>query len=184
VTLTAPVDHGGPLDATTPVNFVDDTAPLHTKLLGSATVDPTGGTAHMTVSFAAAGTYHVVADYQGDATFLPSQSADTAITVDPAGTTTSLVIQPTMAAVNQTVTFTATVQPGSGTLDANTSVDFVNNTDPNHPVTLGTATVDPVNGEATLQLSFPSPTTISVVAVYEGDTNFATSTSTPKTLQV
>ncbi|MGC2075069.1 MAG: Ig-like domain-containing protein [Xanthobacteraceae bacterium] len=120
VTLTATVaPMAGPGSPTGSVSFLD--LSNGGSLLGTGTLMTVGGQqqAAITVSFPAAGTHMIQADYDGDTTFATSQSNQITETVNNAATntTTNLTASPTTAQVNQSVTLTATVAPqgGSGT---------------------------------------------------------------------
>jgi hypothetical protein len=91
--------------------------------------------------------------------------------VNQAGTTTTVVSSANPSVYSQSVTFTATVKaaaPGSGTPTG--TVTFMDGT-----TTLGTATLG--GGTASFSISTLSVGTHSIKVVYEGDTNFKTSTS-------
>ncbi|OLC79652.1 MAG: hypothetical protein AUH72_14140, partial [Acidobacteria bacterium 13_1_40CM_4_65_8] len=98
--------------------------------------------------------------------------ASTSQAVTPASTTTTVVSSANPSVSGQSVTFTATVSvtsPGAGTpTGAVTFKDGAN--------TLGSGTVNG-SGQATFATSALSVAGHSITAVYGGDTNFATSTS-------
>jgi hypothetical protein len=85
------------------------------------------------------------------------------------GTTTTLATSATSVGSGQSVTFTATVTPGQGTLDGGT-VDFRDG-----PTDLGSAPVG-AGGVATFATALPVGTH-SITAVYSGDPSFLGSTS-------
>jgi len=86
-------------------------------------------------------------------------------------TTTTLTSNPNPSAVNQSVLFTATITTQFGGSPSGT-VTFKAGT-----TALGQGTVS--NGQATLNYSFTSPGTNSIVATYSGDSNFLPSSSAP-----
>jgi len=102
-------------------------------------------------------------------------------TINQAGTTTSLASSVNPSAFGQSVTFTASVTvnlPGTGNVPSGETVTFKDGT-----TTLGTGTTN-ASGVATFSTSALSAATHSITAVYAGDTNFATSTSSPALSQV
>lgn len=131
---------------------------------GSATSAPT--------SSLAAGPHSVGAAYSGDGNFLASSAAPKTQQVDKAETTTALVGAPSPTVSGQAVTFTATIAvqaPGAGTPTG--GVQFNIDGQP-----FGTAV--PLNGlSAELTVSSLSTGHHDVEAVYNGDANFASSSS-------
>jgi trimeric autotransporter adhesin len=131
------------------------------------------------------GTYQLVASYSGDDSYKPSQSAVSMITVTKGQTQT--VVNPSLITVdaNGSETFTATVIADSiGDLAGGTVTIQTGST------VLGSATmtssyqtannITSVVGTASIAVAankFPQNGTNSVVAIYSGDTNYATSTS-------
>ena len=139
--------------------------------LGTKTL--TGGSATVPVSFAAAGTYPVTANYSGDTNNLASASGPVSVTVTPAATTTTLSVSPVNANQGQTITYTATVTGATPT----GTVTFSSGT-----TTLGKSNV--TNGVATLSASFATAGTYSVTASYSGDGNNQASTSSAQSVTV
>ncbi len=117
----------------------------------------------------------ITAIYSGDTNFSGSTGTlSGGQTVDQASTTTAVSSSSNPSALGQSVTFTATVTPGTGTFDNGGTVQFqVDGTDFDSPVTVS-------NGQATIQdLTLTvsgSPHTIT--AIYSGDTNFSSSSGT------
>jgi hypothetical protein len=105
--------------------------------------------------------------YGGDANFAGSTSAVLAQVV-LAATTTTLVSSVNPSALNQSVTFTATVSSGLGTPTG--TVTFTDGASP-----LGTSTL--VNGQASFSTASLALGSHSITAAYGGDANFQTSTS-------
>ena len=108
--------------------------------------------------------------------FLNQYSGKTISTL-PASTTT-LTVSPNPAVAGQTVTFTAQVTASSGSTVPTGTVNFMNGS-----TQLGTGTLDS-SGHATFTTSSLAAGSYPVTAVYSGDTNFATSTSSSVTLLV
>lgn len=118
------------------------------------------------------GSHTVGASYSGDSGFLASAATARTQQVDKAGTTTALDAAPTPTVSGQAVTFTATVDvvaPGAGTPGGGVQFDV-----DGQPY--GTA-VPLSGGTATLTISNLSTGNHDVTATYNGDADFATSTS-------
>lgn len=162
VTLTATVKSQG--FAATPtgaVTFTDGTVNL-----GSGSL--TAGVAILITSSLAAGTQSITAAYSGDSNFTASNSPPVTQTVGKASTTTSLTASPIPAALNQPVTYTATITSQYGGVVTGT-VSFENGAE---------TTVIPVSGGiATLTESYTTAGPSPMTAVYSGDSNNAGSTS-------
>jgi hypothetical protein len=167
VTLTATVaaaEAGAP-EPTGTVTFLAGATTLGTGTLA-------GGVATFTTSTLPVGTTAAItARYEGGTSLVASTSAPIGVTVAQAGTTTTLAVAPGSPVYGQGVTLSATVaaaSPGAGTPAG--TVRFFAGTTP-----LGAATI--AGGTATLTTSQLPVGTSSITAVYEGDPNFATSTS-------
>ena len=91
-----------------------------------------------------------------------TSATTTTLTASPAGT----------AATGVSVMLTATIAGSGGSGTPTGSVTFYSGT-----TSLGSGTVS--SGTATLSYTFDAPGTLSLTAVYSGDSTFATSTSTP-----
>ncbi len=173
VTFTATVSATTPGTGTPTgtVNFLDGAT-----VIGTGTLDGTGNATFSTSSLDVAGSPHsITAVYVGDTDFTTSTSTAVSQVVNQAATSTALVSSANPSVVGQSVTFTATVTttaPGTGT--ATGTVNFLDGA-----TVIGTGTLDGT-GVATFSTSSldiaGSPH--SITAVYVGDTNFATSTST------
>jgi hypothetical protein len=151
------------------VYFYYTNSDLATVTLGTATLS--NGTVSFTdTSSPPLGTYTVVAQYTGDATFSPSEFA-VEHTVVPVvyPTTTTLAAAPNPALAGQTVSFTATVA-SAGPQSPGRWVTFYEGS-----TTAGTAWLN--NGVAVFDTALLSLGTHNVVAAYSGDTNSAPSTS-------
>jgi hypothetical protein len=162
-TLTATVQPAYTGTPTGAVTFLDGTTTL-----GISTM--TNGSAQFTVSALTPGTHSISAKYSGDTNFTASNStASQTLTVNQATTTTTVSTSSNPSTYGQLVTFSATVQTGSGTGPTG-SVTFLNGT-----TTLGTVPLS--NGTAQLAISSLAAGSQSVTAQYSGDSNFAGSTS-------
>ncbi|MFP5226504.1 MAG: beta strand repeat-containing protein [Acidobacteriota bacterium] len=96
----------------------------------------------------------------------------------PVATGTALTVSPNPATADQSITFSATVTPASGSAPPTGTVAFMNGT-----TQLGSGTLD-ATGKATFSTSNLAAGTYSVTAVYAGDTNFGGSTSPAVSLTV
>ncbi|MGO9198697.1 MAG: Ig-like domain repeat protein [Acidimicrobiales bacterium] len=171
VTYTATVDVTSPGSGTAAgtVTFTGDGGVLCSAVsLDGASPDQ----ATCTASYAAAGADSVTATYNGSTNDLGSVSSALPVTISPAATSTSLVVDHSSVVVGQTLTFTATVSPvapGSG-LPTGT-VTFAGAAG-----TLCTASLG-VSGQATCTTSYDEAGTDSVTATYGGNSNFSASAS-------
>jgi hypothetical protein len=166
ITFTATVT-GGMVKVSTlggTVTFKDGTT-----VLGTGTL--VNGVATYTTSSLAVRTHSITAVYGGNSNFLGSTSTALSQPVNQASTTTAISSSANPSVSGQSVTFTATVSavlPGSGKPSG--TVTFMDGT-----TALGTGTLS--NGVATFKTSSLTVKTHSITAVYGGDTNFKTSTS-------
>jgi len=115
------------------------------------------------------GSHSLTVTYAGDADNAAAVSNTLVVVVQQAPTTTSLSSSINPQIVGQSVTLTATVTSVSANLGG--SVNFLDGTTPLGAATLG------ANGTASFSTSQLSFGTHSLTAVYSGDTNHATSTS-------
>jgi T5SS/PEP-CTERM-associated repeat protein len=162
VTLSAVVS-GNPGTPTGAVEFYVGGAPL-----GSAPLDGTG-TAQLTTSSLAVGSYTLTASYLGDANFETSDSAPVNLTVTLAPSSTTLASSLNPANFGDIVTFTATVA-GNATTPTG-SVSFMEG-----GTVLDTEPLDET-GAASFSISSLSVGTHDITAVYSGDSSFASSSS-------
>lgn len=132
-----------------------------------------GNQALLNTTALAVGEHTITAVYNGDASFFGSTSSDLTQTVAKTATTTSLGSSDTTTVSGQSVTFTATVA-GSG---ATGTVTFKRGS-----TTLGSDSVSAGTASFTTSSLAVGPHTIT--AVYGGDGNFATSTSSGLTQTV
>ncbi len=154
------------------VTFMDGATPLGTGSLS-------GGLATLTTASMPAGVDSITAVYGGDANFAASTSSAVKQTVQQSGTTAKLTKNTTTSIrFGQRVTFTATlaaVAPGAGTPSG--TVTFKDGS-----TTLGTAMLS--GGVATFATSSLPVASNSITAIYGGDTDFTTSTSSSVTQTV
>lgn len=146
-------------------------------LLGSASLS--GGVATLATSGLSGGSHSLIAVYAGDTNFLGSTSPVDTKTVNPADTTVDLSSSANPSTFGQPVTFIATVAsiaPGSGTPAG--TVSFFDGA-----TLIGSGTLDS-SGQATLVTTVLSGGSDSITATYDGDTNYAGSTSAPLTQTV
>ena len=123
------------------------------------------------------GNYSVVANYIGNSSFTSSTSAPYSLVIAPISTTTALTATPANPILPfQTVTFTATVTPASGTTIPSGYISF-SGLGANPPVQVDS------NGVATFTTS-PGLGNYSVVAMYIGNSSFTSSTSAPYSLVI
>ncbi len=197
VTVTATIGFisGGTAVPTGSLTYTDT---LTSKVLCTfpsitATGSGSGNVPACTAPFFAAGTHPVAVSYGGDSNFSKSSSTLNLI-VNPTATATT-VTGPSTSAVNQSVTFTATIAPAiapfAGSTNPTGSVSF--------SYVFGSVTVPlcttsiPVSTAGTgasavttaaCSTSLPSQGAYTINAIYTGDSNFSTSTSAAFPLQV
>jgi hypothetical protein len=167
VTFTAAVSLNPPANrvGTTPtgtVNFLDGTTQIGSGTLGS------NGMTTFTTSTLAVGAHAITAVYLGDSSFAGSTSRPVTQTVNPATSTTTLVVTPNPATAGQPVTLKATV---TGTPAPTGSVTFKDGT-----TTLGTAPLN-ASGVASFVTSALTAGTHSLTAVFGGNGSLSMSTS-------
>ncbi len=164
VTLTATVmaATGTPTGS---IIFYDGTTALGSTNLGS------NGVATFSTSSLAVGSQNLTAQYSGDPTDAAGTSQAVTEVVQQATTATTLASSTISATVGTLVTLTATVTSVNGPAPEGI-VEFMHGA-----VVLGSGSVG-VGGIAALPISSLSPGTYSIIAVYSGDTDDATSSST------
>lgn len=161
ITLTATITNG----ATGTVTFLDGTTTL-----GSSTIS--GNTATLPIATLTGGSHSLTAEYAGDVNFASSTSPSLTQTVNKASTTTSLTSSANPSTYSDSVTFTATVTNGAtGTVTFRDDV-----------TTLGSIALS--GNTATLSIATLAAGAHPVTATYDGDTNFATSSSSTVTQTV
>ncbi len=142
-------------------------------VVAQASPDPTFGingsfSASIPTSTVAAGSYHIVYSYDGNAALLGASDKSTTLTVNKATSTTTLSSSPNPSTLGQQVTFTATVTGTGGTPTG--TVMFFDGT-----ANIGSGTIS--GGVATLKLTTLAAGSHSITANYGGDGSFTTSTS-------
>ena len=137
-----------------------------------------GGAATISDSALTAGTHTITAGYSGDSSFSASSGAlSGGQVVHPVGTTLAVRSSLSSSAFAQSVTFTATVTPASGTFDNGGSVQFAaDGSNFGAPVTLS-------NGVASISDSGLTVGTHTITASYSGDTDFNAKSGTLSTGQ-
>jgi hypothetical protein len=138
-------------------------------LIGSGTT--TAGVATFATQTLPAGTHSITAKYVASTDFEGSTSSPVSEVVSAAGTTTVLASAPNPSVKGKSVTFTATVSSAAATKPTGT-VKFLAN-----GKSLGTASL--VSGIASFKTDNLAKGTDSITAIYEGNTDFTTSTSPP-----
>ena len=173
MTATVAVKSPGSGTATGSVTFMDGS-----KTLGTVALD-SSGVATLAVSFTNLGSHSITASYTGDTNYLASSAALTQ-TVNQAKSHVAPTSSPSPSVYGQAVTFTAIVTataPGTGTPTG--VVTFYDG-----GTSLGTGTLG-TNGVATFTTSsLLAVGNHRITAVYAGDTDFLTSTSTAVTQAV
>jgi sugar lactone lactonase YvrE len=183
ITLTATV--GG-----TPANGGTPTGSVILVIDGSQqpAVQLVNGIATLTVTGQNGGAHIYEADYQGDTNYAATPSNQLSINITKVSSTTALAISgdainPLSAAVGHSVTFSSVLTPAATGFFSGT-VNYVSN---GQVLATGTVTAGP-RGSGTYLATASSNTltagTYVVTAVYSGNTNFTTSTSTSVTLVV
>ena len=161
-TFTATVSSGAGTPTGT-VTFMDGATSLGTGTLNGS------GVTTLATSALTGGSHSITAVYSGDTNFATSTSPALTQTVNKNTTSTALVSGTNPSAYGTSVTFTATV---SGAIGPPTgTVTFKEGA-----TTLGTGTLNGA-GVATYTTSALTVATHAITAVYGGDTNFTTSTS-------
>ncbi len=177
VTFTAAVTptDGSPGTPTGTVTFYDNGASL-----GAAQAVDGSGNATLAVSNLSGGTHAITAVYSGDTDFQTATSATLSQVISPAATATTLASSTSGASVfGQAVTFTANVAvTGAGTGTPSGTVTFMDGATP-----LGTVALNGSAG-ATYATAALSTASHSITAVYNGASDFATSTSSVTTQAV
>jgi hypothetical protein len=165
VTFTAQVSASGGTPTGT-VSFMDGTTTLESETLSN-------GSASFTTAALTTGDYSITAVYAGTSSFAASTSAALTQVVDQSPDTVGLSSSLNHAAFGQSVTFTAVVagiEPGAPTPTG--TVTFMNGS-----TTLGMGTLS--GGDATFSTAGLPVGTASITAIYSGDSNFSSTTSTP-----
>ncbi|MGH9680770.1 MAG: Ig-like domain-containing protein, partial [Candidatus Acidiferrales bacterium] len=131
------------------------------------------GQATLTTSSLTAGSHTITATYSGDSNFTSSSNTLTQVVVAKTNTSTALISSTNPSNSGQSVTFTATVTPASGTAVPTGTVSFLDGAN-----SLGAAVALDGAGKATLMISTLSVGSHTITATYSGDSNFAISWGT------
>ena len=171
VTLIATINYIGTDHVPTgTVTFKDGNTVIATGAVGTGTIR----TASISTSTLSVGNHtNITATYNGDANNAAATSAPTSVTVNRATTSVAMTSSVTTPKYGQTVTLVSTVTPGVAT----GSITFYDGTS---ALGLGNIT----NGIVSFATSALSIATHSITAVYSGDVNYASSTSTINTIVV
>jgi large repetitive protein len=177
VTFTATITSTAPTGPTGTVNFYDGTTKIGSGTLAGSPAVATYATATLSV-----GTHSITAVYAGDANNGGGTSNAVSQVVNKAASSVAIVSSLNPSNLGQNVTFTVTVTAAAGTGTLNGTVTI---TDTFNGVTTNLATALAVNGSgvATYQTAALAVGSHSIVATYNGDTDHATSTSSPALLQ-
>lgn len=163
VALTAGATAVGTLSGT--ITFTDGSTTL-----GTASIDA-NGSATLLVRNLSVGTHTLLAAFGGSTNYSKSTSAGLAEVVKATATTTGLSANGIGAISGKPVTLTAVVSSTTGTPTG--SITFLDGA-----VNLGQSTLNG-QAQATLTLTSLSVGSHSITAVYGGDSNYTTSTSSP-----
>ena len=197
VTITATINFISSGSAV-PTGTLSYTDTLTSKVLCTFTAvtvtgSGSGNVPACTAPFYTAGTHPISVSYSGDSNFTKSASTLNLV-VNPTPTATT-VTGPSSSAVNQSVTFTATIAPAvapfAGSTNPGGTVSFsylfgsVNV--PLCTTSIPVSTTGTGAGAVTTaacSASLPSQGAYTITAIYTGDSNFSTSTSAAFPLQV
>ncbi len=164
VTFTAMVSSATTGTPTGTLIFLDGTIEIGTAMLNS------NGVGTLSISTLSIGTHSITAAYSGDTNFAATTSPALNQVVQAGNTSTTLTSSLNPSADGQAVTFTAKIASGSpGTPTG--IVNFMEGTRQTGSSTLS------ASGTATLSVSAMTVGTHSITAIYNGDANFSTSTS-------
>jgi len=164
-TVTVTVPGGGPITGTDSVTVSDGSG---------ATCVGTVSTGSCSLKSTTASTKTITAAFAGDSNYNNSTSTGVSHTVNKANTGAALISSLNPSTVGQSVTFTATVSvtsPGTGLPASGETVTFKDGS-----TTLGTGATN-ASGVATYSTTALAQGSQSITAVYAGDSNYNTSTS-------
>jgi hypothetical protein len=178
VTLTATVsaNSGTPTGS---VTFYATPSGGSQIMIGTGTVNSSGvATYAWTTPLTPLGAYSIVATYGGQTSnYSPSTSSPTTVTLVYLVSTTSLSASVTTGVPLTPVTLTATVAGVAGTSPTG-GVSFYVTAAGGTQMLIGNGNVNPTTGVATYPWALPAtPGSYSVVAIYNGDTNYSSSSS-------
>jgi hypothetical protein len=147
--------------------------------IGTGTLN-TSGSATFSMSGLAVGSHSVTAVYSGDSNFSSSTSAAVSVTVSnpvKIATITSLAASATQLTTGQSVTFTASITPQSGSVPPTGSATFLD-----AQTQIGTSPLSA--GTSSFTSTGLSAGTHSITATYSGDATYAGSNSAPISITV
>jgi hypothetical protein len=175
ITFTASVAAASPGSGTPTGNVLFEQGG---NVIGSGTLTGVAGNdvATFSTSSLGLGSDSITAVYVGDDNFTTSTSNTVAESVSQDGTTTSLAADSSTSVFGQPIVFTASVAAASSGAGMPTGTVAFKVSFGTSIVTLGTDTLGS-NGTATFVMDHFVPSTQTIFAVYLGDTNFTTSTS-------
>jgi len=140
------------------------------------TITLTNGTGTFSTNTLATGTYSIIATYSGDVVY--ADSTTTAQTVSIQNTpTVALTATPATATIGTTIALKATLTSSAGTPTG--TVYFMDGS-----TVLNTFTLTGTSGIASYSTASLAVGSHSITAVYSGDTNFASVTSTSQTVTI
>jgi hypothetical protein len=140
-------------------------------IVGMVTLDA-GGNGTLTTNSLTAGTYELLATYNGDSAFLSANAPYQTLTiVNAAASSTVLTVSASTIPPGGAVTLTATVPTSSGTSAPTGTITFLDGA-----TVLGTGTLN-ASGVATFNAASLANGTHSLTAAYGGDAVYAPSTS-------
>ena len=169
VIFTATVRSSATITPTGTVTFNDEGTSLGTGTLS-------GGTATFTTSALGVAAHSITAVYAGDANFTSSTSPILTQTIGKAASSTSVTSSNNPSIIGTAVTLTASVTSSATGIPLTGTVTFQDGTS-----ALGNGMLS--GGTATFTTSGLTAGTHSITAVYGGDPNFGSSTSSPALMQ-
>ncbi len=139
------------------------------------------GQVQISINSLAIGTHTLTAEFAGDANYSASKSGNVVVTIvddKRVNTTTTLAVSKTLAAVGDSLTFTATIEPNTAT----GQVRFIDELNGQAGVAVNISPVN--NGRAVYTTTLLGNGTHRVTAVYEPQGLFNTSTSNAVTVTI
>ncbi|MFP5276849.1 MAG: Ig-like domain repeat protein [Acidobacteriota bacterium] len=173
------------------VTFYDQSTSSNIVTISLAAATSDSSTASQTVTGALAqGSHSIIAEYSGDSTFAPANSAAVMVTAQPSSTAATVTPANTSPTGGSSLVVTAVVSSanaGAGALAPSGSVTF--NVDSvsvgSSRLIAGVASGAATNSSTSITITAPYATGAhQIVAVYNGDTNYTGSTSPAATINV